>query len=331
MLSSALSVSSVYAQSTREEPLAEVNGEAITAKDLEDSLGARLAKLQEQIYELKRQELDGLIAQKLLGQETVKRNISVTALLDAEVTSKVGLVTEKEIEDFYQQNKARLPGDEQALREKIRAFLQQQKLASRRQAFVDSLRAQAKIINRLKPPPLLRVNLSVAGAPFRGAANAPVTIVEFSEFQCPFCHRVQATLKQLLERYPGKLKLVHRDFPLDSLHPLARRASEAARCAQDQGRFWEYHDTLFTHFPQATPNDLKEYAQKVGIDVNKFDSCLSDGVHKAAVQRDVEEGMRLGVTGTPAFFINGRPIQGAQPIEAFARVIDEELTALASK
>jgi protein-disulfide isomerase len=136
---------------------------------------------------------------------------------------------------------------------------------------------------------------------------------------------VQATLKQLLERYPGKVKLVYRDFPLDSLHPLARRASEAARCANDQRKFWEYHDAVFSHFPQASPEDLKTYADEVGLDVAKFESCLSDGVHKAAVQRDIDEGTRLGVTGTPAFFINGRLLSGAQPLEAFVKVIEEEL------
>ncbi len=326
-----LCVPSVHAQTTAGEPLAQVNGESITAKDLENALGARLAKLQEQIYELKRHELDGLIAQKLLAQESAKRKITVTALLDAEVTAKVGLVTEKEIEDFYQANKASLRGEEAAIRQQIRTFLQQQKLVSQRQLFIASLRSQAKVVDRLQPPPIIRVQVSTDGAPFRGTANAPVTVVEFSEFQCPFCHRVQATLKQLLDRYPGKLRLVHRDFPLDALHPLARGASEAARCAQDQGKFWQYHDALFSHFPQAASNDLKEYAQIVGIDVAKFDGCLSGGVHKAAVQRDVEEGIRLGVSGTPAFFINGRPLQGAQPIEAFARIIDEELALLGSK
>jgi protein-disulfide isomerase len=318
------------ADSGRNEPLAEVNGEVITAKDLEGALGARLSKLEEQIYDLKSRELDSLIAQRLFAQEAAKRGISVAALLDAEVTAKVSLVTEKEIEDFYQQNKARMRGDESEVRQKIRAFLQQQKLNARREAFMESLRSQGRVVVRLQPPPAIRVEVFTAGAPVRGVADAPVTIVEFSDFECPFCKQTRPTLKQLLERYPGKVRLVYRDFPLDSIHPQARRAAEAARCAHDQGKFWEYHDVLFTQSPQLAIEDLRRYAGQVGLDVAKFESCLAAGVHKAAVQRDLDEGNRLGITGTPAFFINGRALTGAQPLESFTRLIDQELASTAA-
>jgi protein-disulfide isomerase len=249
----------------------------------------------------------------------------VPALLDAEITSKVGLVTEQEIEKFYQEKKAQIKGEQAQVREQIRAFLQNQKLAAKREEFLTSLRSQAKIVDNLKPPAAARVEVSVDGAPFRGLANSPVTIVEFSDFECPFCKRAHPTLMQLLEKYAGKVKLVYRDFPLESIHPQARRAAEAARCANDQGKFWDYYDTLFTESPKLAPDDLKRYAAQAGIDVKKFDDCLSGGVHKTALQKDIDEGTRLGVTGTPAFFINGRPLTGAQPVEAFARIIDEEL------
>ncbi len=140
-----------------------------------------------------------------------------------------------------------------------------------------------------------------------------MTLVESSDFHCPFCKRVQPTLTQLLERYPGKVKLVYRDFPLDSLHPEARRAAEAARCAHDQGKFWEYQTLLFAGPASATPEELDRYAGQAGLDTASFGHCLSGGVHRAAVQRDIDEGARLGVAGTPGFFINGRPLSGAQP------------------
>jgi protein-disulfide isomerase len=326
-----LNGSSFGADSGKTEPLAEINGEAITVKDLEDALGSRLAKLEEQLYDLKRRELDSLIARRLLAQEAVRRGISVPALLDAEVTAKVGLVSEKEIEDFYHQNKARMRGDETEARQKIRAFLQQQKLNARRDAFVESLRSRGQVVVRLSPPPAIRVEVSIHGAPVRGSADAPVTIVEFSDFECPFCKQTRPTLKQLLERYPGKVRLVYRDFPLDSIHPQARRAAEAARCASDQGKFWEYHDVLFTQSPELALEDLRRYGGQVGLDVTKFDACLTAGVYKAAVQRDLDEGTRLGITGTPAFFINGRILSGAQPIEAFTRLIDQELAGVATR
>jgi protein-disulfide isomerase len=325
MLTLTIAVSSARAETAAAEPLAEVNGEVITTGDLERALGARLRKLEEQMYELKRRELDALIAERLLAQEAVRRGTSVGAMLDAEVTAKVGLVTEQEIEAFYQANKTRLRGEETTLRPQIRAYLQQQKLAAQRERFVESLRSQAKVLVRLQPPPLVRLDVPIDGAPIRGAVNAPVTLVEFSDFHCPFCKQVLPTLAQLLARYPGKVRLAYRDFPIDSLHPQARRAAEAARCAQDQGKFWEYHDLLFAEVPKATPADLSRFAQHVGLDLGKFESCLSGGLHRAAVQRDIDEGTRLGVNGTPAFFINGRPLSGAQPLEAFARVIEEEL------
>ena len=306
-------------------PLAEVNGEAIAAEELESALAGKLAQLEEQIYELKRQELDALIAQRLLAKEAARRSVSVTALEHAEVTSKTAHVTDQEIDAFYQTNKASLQGEEVELRQKIRDYLQRQKMAERRDLYLRSLRSQAKIVVRLQPPAVTRIKIKNDGAPLRGAPNAPVTIVEFSDFECPFCKQSHAALKQVLEKYRGKVNLVYRDFPLDMIHPRARAAAEAARCAHDQGRFWDYHDALFTEAPKLGSDDLQRYATQVGLDVTKFAACLASGVHKTAVQRDIEEGSKLGVNGTPAFFINGRPLHGSQPLEAFARMIEEEL------
>ena len=320
-----LGATSACAEVAVSEPLAHVNDEPITAEDLERSLGAKLSRLQEQIYDLKRRELDALIAQRLLAQEAARRGISVAALLDSEVTAKVGLVTEQQIETFYQANKTRLRGDEAEARQRVRALLQERKLAARRQDFVDSLRSQATVVMRLERPPVIRLDVPTDGAPARGSADALVTLVEFSDYQCPFCKRAQATVKQILDRYPGKIRHVYRDFPIDSLHPQARSASEAARCAHDQGKFWDYHDLLFTNAPRAGSDDLRRYAKQVGLDVPDFERCLTAGTHRAAVQRDVDEAARLGLTGTPGFFINGRPLPGAQPLEAFVRLIEEEL------
>jgi protein-disulfide isomerase len=316
---------SVYAGTPEPEPLAEVNGEAITGEDLGDALGVKLAKLEAQIYALKSQKLEALITQRLLAQEAARRGMTVAALLDGNVTGKVGLVTETEVEAFYQTNKSRFPGDEAAIREKIRASLQQRKLAAYRKVFVGALRANGQVRINLHPPPVIRVDVSTDGAPARGMAEAPVTLVEFSDFHCPFCKRVQPTLEKILDRYPQQVTLVFRDFPLDKLHPRARRAAEAARCAHEQGKFWKYHDLLFTNAPRASSEDLRTYAEQVGLDGEKFQVCLSDGGQQAAVQQDVVDGARLGITGTPMFFINGRPLSGAIPLERFVQVIEEEL------
>lgn len=316
---------SVDAGSTSTTPLAEVDGVPITTQDLDRALGVKLVQLEEQLFQLKRRELDTVITQHLLAQAAAKRGISVALLLDAEVTAKVALVLEKEVEDFYQANRTRFSGTEAEIRKNLRASLQEQKLAAQREQFLESLRSHATIVDRLQPSPALRVDVSVKGAPIRGAADAPVTLLEFSDFHCPFCKRVVATLKDLQERYPGKLQIAYRHFPLTSLHPQARQAAEASRCAQDQGKFWEYHDLLFANAPQASPQELERYAEEIGLDVSKFNRCLVQSMHHDAVQRDIDEATELGMTGTPAFFINGRFLNGAQPIEAFVKVIDEEL------
>lgn len=316
----------VQAETPSAGPLAEINGEAVTAEDLDHALGVKLAKLQEQIYAIKREQLDTMIAERLLSQEAAKRGISVPALLDVEVTAKVGLVTETEIERVYQANKANIKGEESEVRERIRASLQQRKLSVQREQYVGSLREKSIVVDRLEPPPVVRVAVATDGAPVRGDEHAHVTLVEFSDFHCPFCKRVQSTLTTLLDRYPGKIKLVFRDLPLAQLHPQAPRAAEAARCAQDQGKFWEYHDVLFRQAPKASDDDLKQYATDVGLDSEQFASCLNQNTHREAVQRDIDEATKLGLNGTPAFFVNGRPISGAQPLEKFVQMIDEELS-----
>jgi len=313
-----------------DEPLAVVDGVPITTEEVEKPLASQLSKLDEQIYDLKRQRLETLINEKLLAKEAAKRKLTVPALLDAEVTTKLSLITEQEIEKFYQDNKAQIKGELAQVREQIRAFLQNQKLAAKREEFLGALRAQAKVVVNLKSPPIQRIEVSVQGAPFKGSEKAAVTIVEFSDFHCPFCRRVIPTLAQIESQYGDKIKLVFRDFPIESLHPGATKAHEAARCANEQGKFWAYHDKLFASPPSSSPDVFKEMAQQVGLDLVTFETCLVSGKYQAAIKRDIEEGSRVGVGGTPAFFINGRLITGAQPLEAFTRAIDDELARLAA-
>jgi protein-disulfide isomerase len=309
------------------EPLAEVNGDVISAEEVEKALGAQLAKLHEQIYTLKRQKLEALIRERLFAQEAARRGVSVQILLDAEVTSKVSVVTEQEVEQFYQANKTRLgSGDEATVREQVRNGLQNQKLAAQRDAFVQLLRGRAAVIVHLQAPPIVRVEVSVDGAPARGPETAPVTIVEFSDFYCPFCKQAEPTLARVLARYGDKIRLVYRDFPNEQLHPGAIKAAEGGRCAHEQGKFWAYHDILFQRPPGKGPDDLKTYAQQAGLDLVAFESCLASERYAAAVRKDLAEAVSLSIAGTPGFFINGRSLTGAQPLEAFVRLIEEELS-----
>lgn len=305
--------------------VAEIDGEMITGEQLDQALGVKLSALQEEVYRLKKQKLEEILQEKLLIREAARRGLSVAALLDKEVTAKVGLVTEQEVEAFYQRNKATAPGDPAVAKRQIRSYLQHQKLSDKRAEFVKALAAKSRIVIHLKPPSPIRVKIGLRGAPFKGPSDAPVTVVKFEDFQCPFCKRVQETLTHLERKYKNKLRIFHKDFPIDSIHPQARRAHEAARCASEQGRFWAYHDELYARAPNFGEEDLKAYARKVKLNLPAFENCLATRRYKGAVERDYEEGSRLGVNGTPAFFINGRYLNGAQPVEAFSRIIDEEL------
>ena len=307
--------------------IADVDDRAILASDLEQYAGREISLQRENLYKLEKQKLDEYISAFLLTQEAKKRGVSVETILDQEVNSKILPVGDDEIEVFYKANRARIGGDLNKVKEQLRDYLRNQKVEAQKALFFKSLRAKARVITYLKPPPVFRAQVSLAGEPFRGSEKAPVTIVKFEDFQCPFCKQIQPTVNALLSRYNGKVRLVHKDLPLESLHPQARQAAEAARCAHEQGKFWEYHDKLYAKSPKASADDLKGYAKDVGLNVDSFDRCYASGKYKAVVQQDLNEGAQLGLTGTPTFFINGREISGNQPSEAFEAIIDEELAS----
>ena len=175
------------------------------------------------------------------------------------------------------------------------------------------------------------VDVSAAGNPSLGKDDAKVTVIEFSDFQCPFCARFrEQSFDQIKKNYidTGKIKFVYRDFPLSSIHPMAEKGAEAAECANEQGKFWEYHDVLFSkqdEWTTAGAPKLKEYAKDLKLDTNKFNKCLDDGKYANEVKKDFDDGVAAGVQGTPSFFINGKQLSGAQPYPAFQSAIDSEL------
>jgi protein-disulfide isomerase len=312
-------------QSRDEAKVAEVDNQAIFASDLQKFAGRELSLQRENLYKLEKQKLEEYIMAFLLTQEAKKRGVSVEAVLNQEVNSKILPVGDDEIDVFYKSNKARIAVDLDKGREQIRGYLRNQKIEAQKVLFLKSLRSKAKVITYVKAPPVFRADVSVAGEPFKGSEKAPVTVVKFEDFQCPFCKQVQPTFNELLSRYNGKVRLVHKDLPLESIHPQARQAAEAARCAYEQGKFWEYHDKLYANSPKANADDLKSYAKEVDLNVDSFDRCFASGKYKAVVQQDLNQGVQLGLSGTPTIFINGREISGNQPLEAFEAIIDEEL------
>jgi len=317
--------SATFAQKTAElQTVAEIDGERILLQDLQHASGEPLARLEEQAYKLKQQKLEDMITERLLENEAHRRNISLESVIETEITSKAAAVTQEEIHSVYELNKNQLQKPETEMEGQIRALLHDQKVVLRRQEYAKSLKAKAKVTIYLDPPPPFRAEVGTEG-PSRGAADAPVTIVEFEDFQCPFCKKALSTVDEILSRYRDKVRLVHRDFPLQPLHPASVKAHEAARCAEEQGKFWQYRDLLYKSAPAASPEQLDDYALRAGLNITAFKECTDSDKFKTLVLKDESDGEHLGVQGTPAFFINGRLLSGAQPESEFTRVIDEEL------
>jgi protein-disulfide isomerase len=312
-------------------PVAQVNGEPIAAADIEKGIEQDLAKLEQQLYDLKRKQIDTVVEDRLIAQEAKKRGVSVDALVATEITAKAPAPTAEEVATFYGANQARLQGDLEKWKPEITKFLQAQRMQARRKEFATQLRAAADVKVLLPSPRIFRADVNVAGAFAKGNAAAPVTIVEFSDFHCPFCKRVQPAITEVLTKYGDRVRLVYKDMPIDSLHPQARAAAEAARCAGEQDKFWPFHDKVYAGPSDGTQAQMTIYAKEVGLDIEKFEACRASRKYQAQVQKDVDEGAKLGVNGTPGFFINGRFLSGAQPVDAFARVIDDELAASAKK
>jgi protein-disulfide isomerase len=303
--------------------VAEVNGAPILASELDQKVAGRLARLRQEEFELRRQVLEEIVAERLVAAEAARRKVSPDELLRQEVDAKAVALPADQLKLIYEQNKERFAGQsrDQALA-RIREVLGERAKAERRAAYQAELRSAARVAVRLEAP---RVTVEVpAGAPSTGPADAEVTIVEFTDYQCPYCHRAQGVVDQILARYAGKVRLVHLEFPLDG-HPGAVPAARAARCAGEQGKFWEYHRSLMTAPGSLDDADLKGRAASLRLSASAFESCLSSDRHDAAIMASLKQGEGLGVTGTPAYFVNGRMLSGARPLEDFAEVIDGEL------
>jgi len=308
--------------------IATVGGTSITLAEVDEPALKQSAgnfgsmTLAQAIYEARRAALEDLIGNRLLEQEAKTRGVTRGALAKSEILDKVVAPTEIDIAAWYKANPARVSGaplDQVA--EPIRSLLTQERTQAAQVQFIDSLKAKTTVAVMLDPP---RIQVAEAGRPALGPAGAPIEVIEFSDFQCPFCLRAYPTVKQVMSTYGNKVRFVYRHFPLQN-HPNARPAAEAAACAAGQGKFWEYHDRLFENQGKLSDADLKEHAKAVGLDTAKFSACFDAKQFTKDVSEDVAAGQEAGVSGTPAFFINGRPLDGAQPFSAFKRVIDEEL------
>src|SRR5258706_13810809 len=307
------------------DPVATVAGQPIYEEETQEPLGPQESmQVRMQDYEAKSKALNSLIRLKLVQAEAKKRSISAEKLIEQEVESKVADPNDGEVEAyFWGQNRA---GDTfEQVKEQYRASLKQLKLQKARQVYADSLRAKIDVAVLLRPP---SVNVAYDPARVKGDPKAPITIVEFSDFQCPFCKKSESTLHELLTKYSGRVKLAYLDFPLREIHPQAQSAAEAGRCAGAQGQFWENSHALYAAQSQLDGPELLTPTQALNLDAKPFQSCLKSGKFKSKIEADLEQGRKVGVAGTPGFFVNGVFLSGALPPSDFEKIIDSELALL---
>jgi protein-disulfide isomerase len=305
--------------------MAEVEGRKITASELDSWIKEDLFNRQTRggnpgkLYELRSSSLERMVTELVFVTEAERQQTDREGLIAKEVLA-LGPVADEEVQAFFDENPDKMQGATfEVMGERIRMFLQARREADAEQAIT----ARANVIVHLEAP---RFDIAATG-PARGPENARITIIEFSDFECPFCKRADTVVKQVLSKYPEDVRVFYRHLPLVSIHPRAMPAAEASACAGDQGKFWEFHDKLFENQKALQDEDLLGYATELGLDADAFQTCLTSGTHRATVTSDAEAAEGAGVTGTPAFFVNGVLLTGAQPAEEFYKVIEAELAA----
>jgi protein-disulfide isomerase len=312
-------------------PVAKMGTEVVTAGELDESVKKELAQMdqqyQEQRHELRRQALEGLLRKRAFEAKAKAKGVTAEEFVNQEIVAKIPEPSDEEIRALYERAKAGgqpLPPLDQ-VKGDIARYIKNQKGQGALAEYYDGLKKEMSIEVLLPPyePPKVAVD---ATGPSKGPSNAPVTIVEWSDFECPYCVKAEATVKDLLAAYPDKIRLVYRDYPLP-MHARAPKAAEAAHCAGDQGKYWEMHGKLFESGNKLDASDLKAHARGIGLDGGKFDKCLDSGEKAKIVEMHKKAGEDAGVSGTPAFFINGRMLSGAQPLDAFKAIVDQELKA----
>ena len=305
--------------------VATVNGTEITLKQVDETVLSAIYPLQQQLYALRKIALENLITAKLLEAEAQAQRISIEELRE-QLTRGNAKVTRGEVENAYAQNASFFASmSPHEARERLRLDLENQARMRYYRAALEELRKKWPVVLKLPPPVGPELD---EGSPAKGAAKAAVTIVEFSDFECPFCAQVQDTLKQIMDRYGGAVRLVFKHLPSEG-HRNSLAASRAAYCAGQEDRFWQFHDALFAA-RDLSPSFISDIAAKLGLGREKFAACVNAEASRTAVVRDIELAKRYRIDSTPSFLINGKLVKGALTFAEFQTVIDRELQQTSS-
>ena len=305
--------------------VAKIGGVEITEAELigEDKLDFFEIKKRE--YELKMDRINKLMVDKLIGAEAKKAGMSLDEFINKKITKGDIKISDKEYKDFIVEKHIPESQIKEPIKERIMNYLQGAKKQEMVNAFVSKLTG-SNPVEVYFTKPKMEVNVAVGDAPVFGKADAPVTIIEYSDFQCPFCSKGAETVTQVKKKYGNKVRVAFKHFPLP-MHPNAKPASEASMCVNEQSsdKFWKFHDLAFKNQDKLEKADLEKYAKDSGADIKKFQECIASNKYAAFVQKDLAEGEKVGVRSTPTFFINGQLVSGALPIESFSEIVDEEL------
>lgn len=333
ILSAALLMSSCSSASSQQaggnEPAARIGDRVVTMRELEERWRttdpADHAEVTQKLYDGRRQALEQILAESLIAEAARGSGMSPEAWTEAQISKVVAPVSESDVTSFFQANVAEMQGRSlDVMAPAIRRYLTEQRETAARQALLAGLRKKAPEVRVLFDAPRRTIDVARED-PSLGPASAAVTLIEFSDFQCPYCLRVAPTLKEIRKQYGDRVRIVWKDFPLTQIHPQAFKAGEAAHCAGDQGRFWEYHDRLFDNQQALNPADLKRYASDLKLNAETFNQCLDESKYGERVRNGVALGTSLGVNSTPTLYVNGRVLAGAHPYETIAALIEEEL------
>ncbi|MBF0380336.1 MAG: DsbA family protein [Magnetococcales bacterium] len=309
-----LALTVTVATTAKAEPVARVGSWTLQLEEVDKHLAHK-------IYELREEKIQELLINHLLGLEAKANNIKVDQVLDEMVNKKIPPLSDADVSEFIKANKGRLPDDGKGMEDKIRGYLMQQLQQNLQASYLQSLTRKYNVTLELDTP---RYDVPGPQDLVKGNKNAPITIIEFSDYECPYCQRAQKVLKKVEEKYGDKIRFVFRHFPLP-FHKKAPKASEAAQCAQDQGAFWPFHKALFKSDFDLSIAEFKKLAKKLKLNSKQFNKCLDSGSYASRVAADKKDGKSLGITGTPTFFINGIKLVGAVPFKDFVEVIEKEL------
>jgi len=297
----------------------EINGKKVTLGEFEQKHPLALFQARNTFFETQRKAVVAYVDEYLLEEQAKRENLTVEQLWEKHVTSRIAKDPSEEALRVYYEGVDTKETFE-AVRDRIVDSIRQRRLAVAKDAFMKSLRDNAKVSYHVAPP---RVEMSMKDTPVRGATDARVTLVEFADYECPYCQQIQPALDRLEAEFKGKVAFAYKDMPLP-MHPNAPKAAEASHCAEAQGKYWEYHDLLAKNKQLGLPA-LKEAARTLKLNAEAFDKCLDSGEKAGIVAAHSKEAAALGVQGTPTFLVNGRFINGTPDYDQLRAMLEEEL------